>query len=71
MYAKPLNYKKPYLDVICSFISVVITCAKGHSIIGTNITCEGNTSQPWTLFCKKFMPKRYFLHKSYRNTYDL
>ena len=57
--------------MICSFISVVITCAKGHSIVGINITCEGKTSQAWTLFCKRFMPKRNFLHKSYRKTYDL
>ena len=49
--------------MICSAISAIITCAKGHSIVGSNITCEGKTSQPWTLFWKRFMPKRNFLHK--------
>ena len=38
-------------------------CAKGHLIVGTNITCEGKTSQLWALFWKRFMPKRNFLHK--------
>ena len=55
--------EKTCLVVICSVISVVITCVKGHSIVGTNITYEGKTSQPWTLFWKRFMPKRNFLHK--------
>jgi len=44
MYAKLFNYRKIYLIVICSVISVVIACAKDHSIVGTNITCERRTS---------------------------
>ena len=44
MYANSFSYKKTYLVMICSVISVVITCAKYHSIVGTNITRERMTS---------------------------
>ena len=34
--------------------------AKCYLIGGTNITCEGKTSQLWVLFRKRFTPKRKF-----------
>ena len=63
MYAELFSYKKIYSVVICLIISAIVICVKGYPIVGTNIICEGKTSQPWTLFCKRFMPKRNFLHK--------
>ena len=63
MYAELFSYKKIYSVVICSIISVVVICAKGYPIAGTNIICEGKTSQPWTLFCKRFMPREIFCIK--------
>ena len=35
-------------------------CARGYSVVGTNITREWKTSQLWTLFWKMFMPKSKF-----------
>ena len=40
---------KTYLVVICLVVSVVVICAKGYSIVRTNVTCERKTSQLWTL----------------------
>ena len=33
-------YKKLISVVICLVVSVVVICAKGYSIVGTNVTCE-------------------------------
>ena len=40
---------KTYLVVIFLVVSVVVICAKGYSIVGTNVTCERKTNQLWTL----------------------
>ena len=60
---KKIFYIKRDISTQKGFPMLLSTHTKGHSIVGTNITRERKTSQLWALFCKRFKPRRIFLHK--------